>query len=216
MERYRVLLVEDRMIHRGYFENEIRHAKGFTLIGAETDMEDAMKKARYEKCDLLVMAAAKRNGRFNFSALRKFRKEHPHIRIIVVTDVPEHSYPRRAAQCGANSFWYGGEEAEPLISVMERTMQGESIFPKEWPKAKVGQMEGDQIPNKRMLILREVVKGYSNREISERLEIPYFTVRDYVKRMLEESELRSRTELAVMAVLAGLIVPEYRGEEERP
>lgn len=213
MRKYRVLLVEDRNIPRLYFEHEIRNAERFTLVGTETNMEDAMKKARYTKFDLLLMEASQKDGTANFSALRKFRKENQKIRIVVVADVPEHSYLHRAAQCGADSFWYGEDTEESILSVMERTMEGESVFPQERPSVKIGQMEGSQIPNKKLLILREVVKGYSNREIAERLEIPYFTVRDYVKRMLEESELRSRTELAVMAVFAGLIVPEKREED---
>lgn len=208
MRKYRVLLVEDRNIPRLYFEHEIRNAERFTLVGTETNMEDAMKKARYMKFDLLLMEASQKDGTANFSALRKFRKENPKIRIVVVADVPEHSYLRRAAQCGADSFWYGEDTEESILSVMERTMDGEAVFPQERPSVKIGQMEGNQIPDKELMILREVVKGYSNREIAERLEIPYFTVRDYVKSLLEKTHLQSRMELAVKAVSIGLIVLE--------
>lgn len=210
MRKYRVMLVEDRNIPRLYFEHEIRNAERFTLVGTETNMEDAMKKARYMKFDLLLMEASKKDGTANFSALRKFRKENPKIRIVVVADVPEHSYLRRAAQCGADSFWYGEDTEETILSVMERTMDGEAVFPQERPSVKIGQMEGNQIPDKKLLILREVVKGDFNKEIAETLNMSYYTVRDYVKGMLEKSELPSRTALAAAAVMSGLIVLEKR------
>ena len=41
----------------------------------------------------------------------------------------------------------------------------------------------------------------------------YYTVRDYVKGMLEKTELPSRTALAVAAVSSGLIVLENQTEE---
>ena len=63
---------------------------------------------------------------------------------------------------------------------------------------------------KELMILREVVKGDSNKEIAETLNMSYYTVRDYVKSLLEKSELPSRTALAAAAVMSGLIVLEKR------
>ena len=79
--------------------------------------------------------------------------------------------------------------------------------------ARIGQLRSDQFTEKELLILREVVQGYTNKQISERLNMSYYTVRDYVKAMLEKTTLRSRTELAATVIFSGMIVMEKIGDD---
>ncbi|MGM9916582.1 LuxR C-terminal-related transcriptional regulator [Anaerotignum sp.] len=212
MRKYRVLLVEDRTIYRAYFEGVIHSSSRYTLIGTEADMEDAKKYCDHTKIDLILMEAADKEGKPNFAAAADCKKRHPYIHIIVLTSVPEHTYPQRAKQCGADSFWYTENTRESILSVMDRTMEGESIWPKHRLPAKVGQMCSDQFSEKELRILREVMKGYTNKEISERLGMSYYTVRDHVKILLEKTALHSRTELAAMTAYSGMIVVERNGK----
>ena len=208
MRKYRVLLVEDRAIYRAYFEGVIQSSCRYILIGTEEDMENGKKYCNHTKIDLILMEATDKQGNTNFAAAEACKKQHPYIRIVVLTSVPEHTYPQRAKQCGADSFWYTESTGESILSVMDRTMEGESIWPKQRLPAKVGQMGSAQFSEKELRILREVMKGYTNKEISERLGMSYYTVRDHIKILLEKTALHSRTELAAMTAYSGIIVVE--------
>ena len=89
-------------------------------------------------------------------------------------------------------------------------MEGKSVFPAHAPVVKIGRAESRDFSEKELQILREVVKGDSNKEIAETLQVSYYTVRDYVKGLLEKTDLPSRTALVAAAVGSGLIVLEKR------
>ena len=213
MHTYRVLLVESRRIQQAYLERVIRDSDRYLLVGTESTMEDALKQCEHVPVDLILMAAADKEGNTNFTGARICKNRHPLIRIIVMTDLAEHSYPERAEDCGANSFWYTENKTDTILSIMDRTMEGKSVWPKRLPSVKVGQMESSGFSEKELMILREVAKGYSNKEIAQTMGISYYTVRDYVKEMLEKTGTRSRTELAVAAVSCGLIVLDKNAGE---
>ena len=208
MKTYRVLLVEDRMIHKLYLE-QLLHASGrYELVGTETNMKDAVQFCEYTAVDLIIAEAANRTGVTSFQGLVECRRKYSHIRSVVITDAVDQSFLERAEECGADSFWYAEDRHVSLLSVLDRTMEGKSVFPPHPPVVKIGQMESRDFSAKEMQILREVAKGYSNKEIAEGLKMSYYTVRDYVKGMLEKTHLQNRTELAVVASSSGLIVLE--------
>ena len=202
----RVLLAGNRRIHRLYLEQVIQNTKGYILVGTESDMEEALKRCEHMPVDLILMEAADKEGNDNFAAAFACKNRHPLIRIIVMTEAAEHSYLERAKECGADSFWYMESKTDDIVTIMGRTMEGKSVWPRQMPSVKVGQVESRSFSEKELLILREVAKGYSNKEIAQTMQISYYTVRDYVKDMLEKTGTKSRTELAVAAVSSGLIV----------
>ncbi|MBQ2880440.1 MAG: response regulator transcription factor [Anaerotignum sp.] len=206
MNTYRVLLVESKRIHRMYLEQVIHDTKGYILVGTESNMEEALKLCEHIPVDLVLMAANDKEGNTNFAAALTCKQRYPLIRIIMMTESAEYSYPERAKDCGADSFWYMESKTDSITAIMDKTMDGKSVWPRRLPSVKVGQMESRLFSEKELLILRGVAKGHSNKEIAGMLQISYYTVRDYVKDMLEKTGTKSRTALAVAAVGSGLIV----------
>ncbi len=207
MKTYHVLLVEDRMIHKSYFEYMLQASGRYLLVGTETNMKDAMQFCGHTLVDLILTDAVDKEGQTCFAALAACKRKYPHIRSVVVTDSADPSFLERAEECGADSFWYVADR-QSLLSVLDRTMEGKSVFPAHAPVVKIGQAESRNFSAKELQILREVAKGDSNKEIAETLQMSYYTVRDYVKGLLEKTNLQSRTELAVKAVSSGLIILE--------
>ena len=207
MKTYQVLLAEDRMIHKSYFENLLQASGRYLLAGTEANMENAVQFCGHALVDLILTDAADKEGQTCFAALAECKRKYPHIRSVVVSDSADPSFLERAEESGASSFWYAAD-SQSLLSVLDRTMEGKSIFPAHAPVVKVGQAESSSFSAKEQQILRELVKGDSNKEIAETLQMSYYTVRDYVKSLLEKTHLQSRTELAVKAVSSGLIVLE--------
>ena len=93
---------------------------------------------------------------------------------------------------------------------MHRTISGESIYPDKTPTVSFGNIKSTDLSKREIEVLREVIMGYTNAEIAERLNLSQHTVRDYVQVIMEKTGYRTRTELAVKARETGIIIPDKK------
>ena len=202
--KYRVLLVEDQTIPTQLFEHFIQTSERYELVRSIECAAFAEVYCMTGEIDIVLMDVVTADGASGLDAAEeKIKKKYPHINIIIVTSMPECSYISRAKALGAEGFWYKETGKESLISVMDRVMQGEIVYP-----------DGLQVVNigvaKR---LRLMTGGYSNQEIADKLGVSLNAVKKHISNMLEKTCLRSRTELAVKARETGLVILENTDED---
>ena len=89
---------------------------------------------------------------------------------------------------------------------MDRTMAGESIYPDSSPKIELGPLSNVEFTDRELEVLRAMVTGISNQEISQKLGMSEGTVKWHIHNMLEKTECKSRTELAIEARVCGIAV----------
>ena len=123
-----------------------------------------------------------------------------------MTSQPECSFIDRAREVGVDSFWYKSSNEEELMSVIERTMMGERVYPESTPSLKLGDTLSEEFSNREIAVLRELVAGEPDAVIAEKLYISLRTVKGYVQSMREKTGFRNRTELAVRARESGLVI----------
>ncbi|MCH3986904.1 MAG: response regulator transcription factor [Lachnospiraceae bacterium] len=213
MKPYRVLVVEDQVMPRQLFEMFIQSSEQFTLAASIDSAVLADVYCAGGGIDLILMDVVTKNGANGLEAAENIKQRWPKIRIIIVTSMPECSYLERARKIGVDSFWYKEISREPILSLMERTMAGESVYPDAPPEIRLGLAMSGEFTQTELLILRELTGGYTDAEIGEHLHLSRFTVRDYVKSMREKTGFRSRTELAVKARQSGLVILEAKQPE---
>lgn len=213
MKPYRVLVVEDQAMPRQLFELFIQSSEQFALAASIDNAAMADIYCAGGGIDLILMDVVTKNGANGLEAARGIKGHWPQIKIIIVTSMPECSYIERARRIGVDSFWYKEISREPILSLMERTMAGESLYPDAPPQIPLGLAQSSEFTETELLILRELTGGYTDAEIGERLHMSRFTVRDYVKSMREKTGFRSRTELAVKARQSGLVILEPSSPE---
>ena len=114
-----------------------------------------------------------------------------------------------AKEAGIDSFWYKEPLENSLLSVLDRTMAGESVYPEDTPVLKVGEALSTEFTEGELKVLRELTGGDTDEEIANTLNFSIWTVRKYVKIMLEKTGFKSRTQLAVAARESGLVIRGY-------
>ena len=206
--RTRVLLVEDQRLVQQFLEDIVRNSERYELAASLRNADLADVYCEREQIDLILMDVYTAGGASGLNAAARIKKKHPYIRIIIMTSMPEVSYLDRAREIGVESFWYKEVGDEPLLSVMDRTMEGESVYPDRTPEMQFGNISSYEFTERELEILRELTSGDTNEEIADRLFISKNTVKDYVTKMLIKTGFRSRTELAVKARELGLVVRE--------
>ena len=160
--------------------------------------------------DLVLMDVYTELGADGLTAAGIIKEENPHIKVIVITAMPEVNYIKRARENHVDSFWYKAASREELLNIMERTWAGESIYPDETPACMLGMANSKDFTDRELDVLYGVVRGESNQEIATRLSISVDTVKSHVKSLLSKTAFTSRTDMAVRVREVGLIIPHDR------
>ena len=156
--------------------------------------------------DLILMDVCTAMNVSGLEAAEKIKTRFPYIKIIIITSQPECSFIDRARAAGVESFWYKTASAEEILTVMDRTMEGESIYPDTSPTLKLGDAASDQFSERELEVLRLVVAGETDAGIAEKLFLSIRTVKQHIQSLREKTGFRNRTELAVRARESGLVI----------
>ena len=210
---YNVLIVEDQDIPRELFEIYIRSSEGFRHLLSISNASAALSVCRTGRVDLILMDVMTELGRSGLDAAEEIMREFPHIRIIFVTSMPEYSWLKRARQIGVDSFWYKDGSKEGILSVMERTMAGEHVYPDDTPLVPIGYTTNRDFTERELEVLRELTTGDTNAEIAQRLGVSVATVKSHVLHMMEKTGFRTRTELVSEARGLGIVIKERNAAE---
>ncbi len=207
---YNVMVVEDQAMPRQLFEAFISMSDKYRLVHSIKNADMADIYCDQSQIDLILMDVCTELNSNGLDAAERIKQKHPKIKIIVVTSMPEVSYLERARAVGVDSFWYKEVSEEPILELMDRTMSGESIYPDKTPTVSFGNIKSTDLSKREIEVLREVIMGFTNAEIAERLNLSQHTVRDYVQVIMEKTGYRTRTELAVKARETGIIIPDKK------
>ena len=120
--------------------------------------------------------------------------------------MPEVSWLKRAREIGIESFWYKEASQETILSVMDRTVAGESVYPDKPPKVGLGLASNTEFTERELEVLRIMTTGVSNAAIARELGITENTVKNHIRHMMEKTGYKSRTELAIEARVNGIVV----------
>ena len=202
-----VLLVEDTKMGRdciiGYLQGNDRYRLAATLSNAGL----AEMTCMHTPIDLILMDYRTENNEDGISAAAVIKRHLPNIKIIVITSMTSADLIARARAAGADSFWYMETGDAELLEVMDRTMNGESVYPDTTPVIKIGNASSTEVTPMQLAVLRLMVKGYSNPAIAAELGISVNDVKWHIKELFEKTGYSSRVELVGDVINKDFIVP---------
>lgn len=204
----KVLIVDDQVMPRQLFENIIQSSENYEVVASVDSAAVADIYCAKMQIDLILMDVVMSEGINGIEAAERIKKSYPQIKILIVTSMPDSSFIEKAKKAGVDSFWYKEVQNEPLLAIMDRTVAGERVFPDHAPVVSLGDARSTDFTDRELDVLRCVAAGYSDKEISELLNISYGTVRVHLNSLLQKTACNSRTALAIMAAKTGIVVPE--------
>lgn len=208
-----VLLVEDDPMARQLLEIYVNKSETYELAGSVESALFAEVFCRTHPVDVILMDVCTAMNANGIDAAQDIKKHLPKIKIIIITSQPECSFIDRAREAGVDSFWYKSATAEEIITVMDRTLAGESIYPDSTPILKIGDTVSGRFSERELEVLRLVVAGETDAVIAEKLFISMATVKTHIQNMKNRTGFRNRTELAVKARESGLVICDQKPEE---
>ena len=202
----RVLIVEDQKMAQENMESIISASENYTLAGIIPNAADAELFCMREHIDLILMDVCTLRDESGIDATAIIKKNFPKIKIIIITSMAEHTFIKKAKQAKADSFWYKDASHGELISVMDRTMEGEHIFPDKTPEVKLGLATSYELTDSELGVLRALMQSTSDEDAAEMLGCTKANIRWHVGKILEKTGYRTRMELLIAVAQKNLII----------
>jgi DNA-binding NarL/FixJ family response regulator len=169
---------------------------GLQVIGQADSGEDAIRKARELKPDVVLMDV-KMPGIGGLEATRKLLRSYPDLKVIAVTICEEDPFPTRLLQAGAAGYLTKGAALEEMVQAIRMVFGGQRYISPQIAQQLALKSFQPQLSESPFDLLSE-------REIQIALMIAK-TVNTYRYRIFEKLSITSDVELALLAVRHGMV-----------
>ncbi len=207
----RVMIVEDQHLIRRAFRTMLSLLPDIDVVAEAGDGHEAIRLARLSCPDVILMdLQMPRLG--GVAATRQILADLPDTRVIVLTTFDTDEMIFDAISAGASAYLLkDADEADILATIRGQTRLSSSVAEKLMGEVrrthKIGDHADDQpgepLTDREHTILALVSAGRSNKEIANQLLLAEGTVKNYVSRIMEKLNVRSRTELAIKTLKSG-------------
>ncbi|WP_138160647.1 response regulator transcription factor [Peptoniphilus catoniae] len=205
---YKIMIVDDQFVSREMFKLYISQCPDYEVVYCVDTAMFADTYVLNTKLDLVIMDILMQDGSNGLDAAEKIKKLKPELKIIAVTSMPEVSWMDRAKKIGIESFWYKEVSEETILEIVERTLNGESIYPIKTPNVKLGMTKSTDLTPREIQVLRLLTTGVGNDEIADSLGISLNTVKTHIQHLLDKTGFTSRTQLAIQARITGFVIED--------
>lgn len=209
-----VLIVDDHAIVRAGIKMMIDGQPDMNVIGEAGDGEEAVRKALELFPDVVVMDLnlPKISG---MTAIKQITDVNDEIKIIALTMHDEKEYIFAALQAGASSYLLKSHHVNDLIEAVRTVSKGEAYL---YPNATkllledyIQKSAGAQahtlmnLSEREKEVLSYLAKGYTNREVAERLFVSIKTIESHRSKIMEKLNLKTRPDLVEYAAKNGFL-----------
>ncbi|UOF92078.1 response regulator transcription factor [Fodinisporobacter ferrooxydans] len=210
----RVLVVDDHQLFRRGVIGILQLSEEFEVVGEGSNGEEAVDMVERVKPDVLIMDLSMpvMNG---MEAMRQIQHMETSTRVLILTVNEEEEALFEAVKNGAQGYLIKTVEPNELLAAIRNVAAGEAVIPSnlavkilsEIAKPKPVTVEAliEPLTQRELEVLKELGKGFSNREIAKHLFISENTVRNHVRNILDKLHMTNRVQAAAYAVREGLI-----------
>ena len=201
-----VLIVEDQKMAQENMEAIIKTSENYTLAGIIPNAANAELFCMRGGVDLILMDVCTARDENGIEACGVIKKKFPKIKVIVVTSMAEHTFIEKARAARADSFWYKDASHGELITVINRTMAGEHIFPDKTPEVTLGLTTSYELTDSELDVLRALMQSTSDEDAAAMLCCTKANIRWHLGKILEKTGYRTRMELLIAVAQKNLII----------
>lgn len=209
---WKVLLVEDQAIVRQGLKVILEQDAQIQVTQEASNGQEAIDILEKHIIDLVMMDIRMpvMNG---IEATRILKKQWPEIKILILTTFNDEQYALETLKEGANGFLLKTAESEQLIKAVYSCMEGgmplhdavtAKVVPRLLSKTNKHIVDFD-FTDRELAVMQLIGHGMTNKEIAEQLFLSVGTVKNHITQILQKTNLRDRTQLALFVVKNDLL-----------
>lgn len=206
----RVLIVDDHTVVREGLRSFLSMLPEIDIVGEAGSGAEALALAPKARPQVVLMdiVMPQMDG---IEATRRFKEEHPDVKVIVLTSFADDDKLFPALRAGAVAYLLKDVGPRELAETIQAAARGEVRLGAEITRRLVTGLAGgaerqpeDDLTGRELEVLRCIARGKSNKEIGAALYISEKTVKTHVGNILGKLGLADRTQAALYAVKRGL------------
>ncbi len=212
----RIIIVDDHPMVREGLTNMLDNSEEVTVAGSCGDSSEALEKAESLDPEVILMDI-KMKGVNGIETARQILTRKPGVKIIFLTVFEDVESIRQALQAGASGYILKHVNRQNLIDTIKRVRAGETIIDQTVFKqivndytrlskkhTEIQSLQKEEQPveltPREQEILRHLVRGLTNKEISSATNLAVDTVKTHLRNIYRKLQVKNRTQAISMAV----------------
>jgi DNA-binding NarL/FixJ family response regulator len=210
-EPVRVMVVDDHPVWRDGIKADLEASGTAVVVAEASDGGEAIDLARASMPEVVIVDLRLPTVS-GVEAIRQIVEESPHVKALILSASGEEADVLEAVKVGATGYLLKTATSNQIVEAVLRVRDGEPVFTpplaglvlSEFRRVAPLEPGEPRLTDRQNEILRLVAKGYTYREIAEKLFISVKTVQNHVRDILTKLQLRKRYELMRYAIQKGL------------
>ena len=208
---YRILIVDDHAIVREGLKQILAEVDDIEVAGEADCSSRALQMARREPWDLVLMDITMPD-RSGLETLELMKKEHPGIKVLMLSMHRETQYAVRALKSGAAGYLNKQSAPDQLVDAIRLVASGKKYISAEVAQELASQVSGERtglphegLSNREYQTLCMIASGLPVSAIADQLALSVKTISMYRARLLKKMQLKNNAELTHYAIKQGLL-----------
>ena len=179
-----IIIVENDGFLRELLVKYFEETNKYYVYGAYPTTKDILRNCNHPDITLALMDnCTDEDNRGGIKGARKIKRRFPHIKVVLMTGIPETDYMKEARAAGVDSFLYKTDSLDKLLEVVDKTIEGNCVWPElaETPLVNMPFTLSNRENEVARLICCECL---SRKEIATKLNISPDTVKTITSRVL--------------------------------
>jgi DNA-binding NarL/FixJ family response regulator len=200
VNKLHVYLVDDHPVVRNGLRTLVQDEPDMEVVGEAYDGANAVHEVIELQPDVVVMDVSM-PGMGGIEATARIHEKCPDVRILALTAHEDRSYFRQVIASGASGYVLKRSAAAVLVEAIRQVAAGNNYVDLSLAApAAVGHeiaAEADEadLSEREVEVLKQIARGYANKQIAAQLGISVKTVETYKARGMEKLGARSRVDI---------------------
>lgn len=203
MDKIKILLVDDETLLLESLEI-ILTLNDMEVIGTAHDGNEALSILQKQECSL-ALVDLNMKGMGGIELIGRLRKEHPDIRILVLTTFYDDRNITAAISGGADGYLLKDSGKDAILGAIEQIMGGRNVIDGRVMNRLAAIMSStakketlpDSITEREKEVCTLLAEGLTNRQIADKLYISEGTVKNYISSIYDKTGIHDRAKLIV-------------------
>lgn len=207
-KKIRIFLADDHTLLRNALRMLLDGQPDLEVVGEAATGELTVQDVIREQPDLVLMDITLPDFD-GVEATGRILKELPQIRVIAVTMHMEDVYLLKFLNAGGRGYVHKSAADRDLLKAIHTVMSGEVFLSPEGvqvvarqylPTESVSEVKPDVLSDRERQVLQLVARGFTCREIAEKLYLSPRTIETYRERITVKLQLENRSDLVDYAI----------------
>lgn len=203
-DKITIMVIDDQAVVRQGLVALINTVHDMTVVAEGTNGQQAIELYRLHHPDITLIDL-RMPVLSGVEAITAIRREFPDAHLIVLTTYDGDEDIYRSLQAGALGYLLKDMFFEELEDAIRKVHAGLRRIPAQVAERLAERMSGTELTARELEVLKQIVRGKSNKEIAGLLKIGEATVKSHINNILSKLGVTDRTQAATTALQRGIV-----------